>query len=333
MSAADDVASSSLPPIGSILKGGIDAIQPASVTFTKYVRVVLPLDGFVYWVKAGILTDETYISSGATNTANSVTADGAMHYMATQNQDKDSTYAINDVVFTTDTQLTDFNEASQSELYIGIFDGIRFSFQSQGMYSPASKLYHYTGNAIYPYMDSQIIDSADDIDTSAQIVSNALPFFLAMNSYTKQDWDLFENPITLYPSFLTPTNLVPSYGVLHNEPGNVRAQNMVPIRSNDGTTDQYVSEEIYITLYGTNNLQASNFVNFVLEYSQNHDYFGINTTPIVQDEKEKQDEMGILASKKTITFTVNYYQSASRSVSRQLIESAIVSYDVSTLTT
>ncbi|ELR1901570.1 hypothetical protein QSA11_004706, partial [Salmonella enterica] len=39
----------------SLVQGLDDISRSASVTFTKYVRKVLPLDGFVFWVKASVL--------------------------------------------------------------------------------------------------------------------------------------------------------------------------------------------------------------------------------------------------------------------------------------
>ena len=40
------------------MQGLEDISRSASVTFTKYVRKVLPLDGFVFWVKASIISDD-----------------------------------------------------------------------------------------------------------------------------------------------------------------------------------------------------------------------------------------------------------------------------------
>ena len=43
-------------PIGADLQTGVEAISiQQTVTFTKYVRLVLPLDGYVFWVAAPLL--------------------------------------------------------------------------------------------------------------------------------------------------------------------------------------------------------------------------------------------------------------------------------------
>lgn len=49
--------------------------------------------------------------------------------------------------------------------------------------------------------------------------------------------------------------------------------------------------------------------------------------PVVQDERVTQNELNIIAMRKTIKFKINYYQQRMRNLARQLITSAIPSID------
>ena len=45
--------------LNATLTQGLDDLSRFQVvTFTKYIRKVLPLDGFVFWVKASVLSDD-----------------------------------------------------------------------------------------------------------------------------------------------------------------------------------------------------------------------------------------------------------------------------------
>jgi len=52
---------------------------------------------------------------------------------------------------------------------------------------------------------------------------------------------------------------------------------------------------------------------------------GVMNIPVVQDERVTQNELNIIAMRKTIKFKVNYYQQRMRNVARRLITSAIPS--------
>jgi hypothetical protein len=333
MPTVSEAVDTSLPPIGALLSDGIDQFLYQEVTFTKYVRVILPLDGFVFWVKAGLLSDSSLIGSGATNTASTITAKGAIHSMSSQGQDEDATYATNDMVFTTVSEIYDFNLVSNNELYIGSHDGLRFAFNTRGMYSPNAKLYHYTGIAVLPIMESQIIDDVTGFDTSSLVVSNSLPLWLAMNGYEKKNYETLDNKITLYPSFLVPTNVTPPYGVVHNLQETVVGVSAISVFDKNGSSSQLVMEHVRITLYGVRNNGAVDFLNFVRQYSLNTDDFGISNIPIIRDDKRIQSELSLIAQRKIIEFDINYYQSRVMDVSRQLIKSAVPTYSIQSLST
>src|SRR6516165_10801487 len=86
-------------PLSAALKEGLDNIDyEQTITFTPYYRVVLPLDGFVFWVRSGLITpgstfgtfpyNAVGIGSGETfNPASEFSAPGSLHYATTNVQD------------------------------------------------------------------------------------------------------------------------------------------------------------------------------------------------------------------------------------------------------
>jgi hypothetical protein len=315
------------PPIGALLNDGIDTFLPEDITFTKYVRVVLPLDGFVFWVKAGLLSDETIISAGAINTAQQISVRGAFHIGTSQAQEEDATFATNQVVLTTKTEVADFNEVTSSELYIAKYNNVRFAFNTNGMYSPNADLYHYVGIAIYSVMGSQIIDDVSEFDTETSVVSNSLPIWLWMNSYEKKSYESFDLPVTLYPSFLIPTNVPPPYGVVHIGDDTVPLAGGQTISATT-TVSHLVKDKVRVTLYGVRNDEAIEFIGFVQQIALDTEYFGIQNIPIVRDAKRTQTELSVIAQKKIIDFEINYDQVRVGTVARALISSAVPSYTV-----
>ncbi len=51
--------------IAAALAGGVETLSlQQEITFTQYVRLVLPLDGFVFWVRSDLLTASALFSYG-----------------------------------------------------------------------------------------------------------------------------------------------------------------------------------------------------------------------------------------------------------------------------
>jgi hypothetical protein len=73
-----------------------------SIVFTKYTRYVLPVDGYVFWIKDTV--------------AHPLTVKGSLHYSADQEQREDETIGINRIILTVDYPVQDFNAISTSEL-------------------------------------------------------------------------------------------------------------------------------------------------------------------------------------------------------------------------
>ncbi|EEG8997189.1 hypothetical protein GKT29_24960, partial [Salmonella enterica] len=221
--------------LNATLTQGLDDLSRFQVvTFTKYIRKVLPLDGFVFWVKASVL------SSAPDSEPDTVNVKGYLHLTTESIQDDEQLYDRNVVTFTAQADIDPFNDIGSDVLYIGEFFGIQFSFSRRtGLNEPAN-LYHYSGEAIFPYMRSQIINSADDIDLADVVVSNSLPIWLSLSHF-----------MPMYPAMLSVQNLVPPYATVKcGEPSPVAGAFWLDEKQNQY---QLVSEDVTITVTGLRN--------------------------------------------------------------------------------
>lgn len=302
--------------LGAALASGLTSIsENATITFTKYVRRTLVLDGFVFWLKG-----------------ESQDVQGSLHYSTNRDQREDETISVNRVLFTTTTPITALNEQNPQTLWIGSFDGMRFAFGERGSYFKQSGLYHYAGAALYSALASQLVDSLYDLGPDHLIVSNSLPVWLALSQYSPI-WLQPANPeIQLYPSFLAPGNLIPPYGTVHIEPAQTAAIAMAPTLTKNVSHYQLAQDHVRITLYGYDNDAALDFIDLVNQYSIDQDVIGImGAISIVKDEKRPQSEISAIAQKKTIEFDVSYYQTRINDLVRQLITSSPVTFTVAPL--
>ncbi|MBL0907809.1 hypothetical protein G5645_07345 [Pectobacterium carotovorum] len=292
--------------LNATLTQGLDDLsQYQVVTFTRYIRTVLPLDGFVFWVKASLIEPD--------DIADTVDVKGYLHLTTDSIQDDEQIYDRNVVTLTAQSDIDPFNDIGNDVLYIGQFFGIQFSFSRRtGLNEPAN-LYHYTGEAIFPHMRSQIINSADDIDLDDVVVSSSLPVWLSLNKY-----------MPMFPAMLSLQNLTPPYAT-------VKCSNVAPVEGGyyiDAESNQYqlVTEDVTISITGLRNAETADFLWYVQQYTLRDDAeMGVMNIPVVQDERVRQNELNVIAMRKTIKFRVNYYQQRMRNVSRQLITSAIPS--------
>lgn len=284
---------------GQMAAGLAEGVETLSanqqIEFTQYNQVVLPLDGYVFYVNAG----------------NVVTATGSLHKSINVQQNVDETIDINQVVFTSITKVDAFNEIAPTSLLIGEYGGVRFSFSRQGKFYEQAQLFHYVGDAIYPAMESQIIDDPASLDTTELIVSNSLPAWLSLNQF-----------MPMYPSFLVPANVVPPYAAVHIEPSDTEALQAFPSLDSEGSHFQLASDKVKIVIYGLTNNECLDFQDYVNTYSLNTDNIGMRNMPIMRDEKRTQSELSVIAMKKSIEYQVSYYQTRINDVARQLIVSA-----------
>lgn len=324
--------------LGSDLQAGVEAISSnQTVTFTKYVKVVLPLDGFVFWVKAdqvgpsalynAALMNQAMYGAGAVVTPGPyIVAEGSLHYMTDTRQDEANTMGVNRVIFTSQQPIQDLNEVGPNVLFIGVIDGIKFAFSTRSSFYRQADLWHYVGFAVYSDMETQVVDDPRSLNTRDVVVSNSLPLWLALNGYQPTIGG-FGNPgITLYPSFLVPSNLAPPYAAVHIPPENTRTLTGAPRIGADSSHSQLCADIVKITMFGMRNFNALDFLDCVLQRSLDYEEFGIMNASAVRDEKRTQSELGAIAQKKSIQFEVSYYQNRMNDIARKLILSAIPSF-------
>src|SRR6266550_1120324 len=205
----------SLPtrPIHDALVAGVDTLgQNETVSFVPYIRTILPLDGFAFWLNANLLSAEKLAQHGLSS-ADPVVVDGSLHYASVGSQVADETLVVRSVDFTAETQITAFAEIAPDVLYVGEWTTplgkFNFTFGQRSSFYYQANLYHYVGDAIYPAFEAQLIDDLSTFDQS-QVVSNSLPIWLAMFVHIPFV-SLVTISVPVYPAFLVPTNLLPAY--------------------------------------------------------------------------------------------------------------------------
>jgi len=301
-------------PLNAALVAGVENVsQQQTITFVEYQRIVLPLDGYIFWVNAGA----------------SFTAQGSFHIATKLEQREDETIGVNRVVFTSAQELQDFNAVAPGTMYIGSFGEARFAFSQQANFYQQSGLYHYSGEALYPALATQIVDDPTTLDLSDVIVSNSLPLWLSLGSATVFGKTAPTFPI--YPSFLIPQDAVPPYIGVHIGDTDTEAIQSAPSFDYEDSHFQLCKDRVKITLYGLRNDAVLDFQDFVFQYTLDTDNMGVMNMPVIRDEKRTQREMGILAQKKSFVIEVNYYQSRVREIGRQLILESIQTYLPNTL--
>jgi hypothetical protein len=248
--------------------------------------------------------------------APTVTVQGSLHYSTQRDQLEDETIDVNRVVFTALQPIDEFNEVGENVMFIGTFNGVRFSFSQRKSFYQQAQLNHYWGDAVYPALASQIIDNVAALNSDL-IVSNSLPIWLMLTQF-----------MPMYPSFLVPQDIYPPYASVHID--QTEAIGAAPLLDSTMTHTQLAWDRAKITMYGMNNQQALDFQDYVFQYiSNNENAIGLRNMPVIRDEKRTQTELGVIAMKKTFDIEVNYYQTRINNLARQFIQSAIPTFIVS----
>jgi len=320
------------------LDAGIDTLgQEQTVTFTKYVRVVLPLDGFVFWVRAGLVNASAMLNTallgafrpdqpGATSAAETIVVKGSFHYSVQRRQLDDQTLDVNSCVFTSQTSLEDFNYINPQVMYLGEYNKVRFSFSQRGNFYQQASLWHYVGDAVYPDMETQIIDTLDGLDLKNRVVTNSLPIWLALDPSNPPYPFPGAQRIPMYPSMLVPDDIYPPWCSVDVQSSEVLLTAPY-IDSASGSHYQLARDVVRLTFYGIRNFSILDFVDYVNIMTQVPDpLFGIMNIPAVQDEKKTQAELSVIAMKKSITYEITYNQTRMRQVAQALIGKVIVGY-------
>jgi len=318
-------AAQAKPQLASGLAQGVETLSGnEQVTFTLYVKLVLPLDKYVFWVNATLLTDSALFNASQYNKllynnypegvpSRQLVASGSFHFSSDVQMLEDRQSVFNHTIFTSLVEIADFNLINPQFQYIATYQGMRFAFNTRANFYKQADLYHYRGDALYSVMNTQVIDTMTGFDTQSVIVSNSLPIWLALNQF-----------FPMYPSYLVDQNIVPAYAAVDINPSLTTALQDFPLLDPDSNPFQLVKDTVKITMYGIRNHEALNFVQYILDYSRNTDNIGLMNMPVMQDEKMTQSELGIMAQKKTITFEVSYYQTTVNDIARQLIEHAFI---------
>lgn len=290
--------------LAATLQTGLNVIsQSQTVSFSLYRRVILPVDGYVFWIKDP--ANET------------IDVAGSIHYSADQRQELDNTISFINVLFTTNTQIVNLEEVAPGTMWIGSFDDFQFTFSSHGNYYEQADLWHYEGHAVYPEMRTQVLESANQLPTEA-IVTNSLPIWL----------QLATDGVPVFPSFLVSENITPPYVVVHI--GQENTQNIQPIPIIDPCNKdiyQLSRDKVRIITYGLNNREAMNFVQSIYRLMEFNPIFGIlNEGTTITDSKHIQSELNVIAQQKEITFDVSYVQSAVYDNAIRYIKKAIITF-------
>ncbi len=302
---------------------GVQQVSGAEdITIVRYQQQILPLDGSVFWLRGG-----------------SFTVKGSLHYATDIRQEEDQTFAVNRVTLTTADQINQLNAIWPTVLLVAEMPAppnsgevpLRVAFNAQQGRYTAAGLWHYTGEALYPALATQLIESGANLPVNTLIVSNSLPAWLALINYAPV-WLLTGNPgIPLYPSFAVPQNAVPPYGSVHIEPAGTDAIQAFPglvtdPRTGGTTVSQLMRDRVRVTLYGAQNDGGINFLRLVEQYSIDTETIGVTNLPAIRDGKRRQTEFNALAQQKMIDFEVSYNQARIVDVARQLIESALLTF-------
>ena len=311
--------------LGAGLAAGVNTLSlNQTVLFTLYVKMVLPLDGYVFWVNANLLTDSALYNAMQYNRVEfnqytgplpkrTIEAQGSLHQSIETQMLEDRNMARNRMTFTALHPIDDLNEINPQMMYIAEEYGQKFAFTNRNDFYRQSDLYHYVGHAVYSVMTTQLIDTMTGFDVDSVIVSNSLPLWLTLTKY-----------FPVYPSYLVPNNLKPPYAAIHIDPTRTEAIQAAPRIFPNSSHYQLTKDTVKITIYGERNSTALEFQDYVLDYSLNYDKIGIMNMPVIRDEKMTQTEFGTIAMKKTIEFEVSYYQQNIRDVAIQYIKEAFI---------
>lgn len=307
--------------INSLLTAGINQVSDnQQITFTKYFRVILPLDGMVCWIKSGSINTNALEypamfggEENATGIPEQITVPGMLHYDANQANKADETITVSNVSFSTSEKVDVFNLLAPDYLWIASVDGYEFAFSSKANYTEAAGLHHYQGQAMYPVVRGLLIDNPAALNVFEPVLSNSTPIWLGLNKY-----------FPIYPSYLVPENTQGVYGVV--SPTDTEMLWSAAWTDRDGNTWQNMSEKVRITLYNVKNNQAWDFLKYVLENSIDTNDYGIMETPVIIDAKRPQSEINAVAIKKYIDFKISYYQSRQRGQIPRIIETVFTNF-------
>ena len=303
-----------LSQLYAVINAGVNLVDEAQeVVFVKYVRQILPIDGYVFWSP-----NEAF------------TIQGALHFAQNIIQADDETFAQGTVLFTAQDQVSQFEDAPTNVIFVATLPGgSRYAFSSQQGFLAAAGQWHYFGRTIPPAALSQLLDEPGKIDLTRAVTSNSLAFWLQLNGYQTPYGDAWSNEIPIYPAKLVSANLQPPYvavKIVTTEPLQL-LECISPIRS----SYQLCADTVRLTLYGLQSNEVHDFNNCITQYAALTGNFGFMTPRAIVDEQREIPELEAIAMKKTIDVKISYIQKRVDDVTRQLIEKATCTFILGTI--
>ncbi len=322
MSAATEAMGPGVSSMAAALSAGLDTLdQKQSVAFTLYVKQTLPLDGFVFWLKADqIVNPPDWLAK----MAKVVTVEGSLHHATINTQSEDENFATQRIIFTAKDPVASLSEVAPNTLYMAEIDGYKYAFSARSNWYKQADLYHYTGDAVYPALADMVVDDIADLDLTNRVVSNSMPIWLM---FTHDRTPTFANEWELYPSYLLPDNLMPKYAAVDIDSRLTRPLGAGKFYDRDGNRFQLVTDTVEISFYGVRNDEILDWIDAVVQYGiDSPSTFGVMNSPVPGDLKRNQVEIQTLAQKKTVTFQVCYYQTRLEAIVIKYILNAYVAH-------
>lgn len=320
----DVLGEPSASPIHDALSVGIDVLgQNQTVEFYPYIRTILPLDGFVFWVNAALLPAAKLAEQGLQSAA-PISIPGSLHYASVGHQNDEENIVIRQVDFTAEEQVSAFAELGPDVLYVAVWNTplgpFKFTFSNRNSFYRQANIYHYVGDAVYPVFDQFLIDNIEGFD-QRQIVSNSLPIWMAMFADPPYPSLITISP-PVYPAMLVKENRPPPYVAV--DISNTRVLQSAPWRGPKSYVNQLCSERVRLITYGLRNDEVMNLRDYILDYSENTNIIGIADPPVITDERRPQVELATIAIKKHVDLSISYLQQRARDIARQYILHATV---------
>lgn len=302
--------------MASALAAGLDTVdQKQSVTFTLYVKQILPIDGFVFWLKADQLLNPPALPL-------KLQIEGSLHHATVNTQSEDENFSTQRLIFTAKDPVATLSAIAPDTLYMAEVDGYKYAFSSRSNWYRQADLYHYSGDAVYAALADMVVDDIADLDLTNRVVSNSMPFWLI---FTNSVLASFVNTWRLYPSYLLPDNQTPPYAAVDIDERMTKPLGAGRAYDKDGNRFQLVTDTVEVSFYGVRNDAVLDFIDQVVQFGlDNGGMFGVMNSPVPGDMKRTQVEISTIAQKKTVTFQVCYYQTRLQAVVLKYILSAFV---------
>ena len=119
MPSLDELAEATGSQLSGVLQSAVETISSGQeISFRLYVRQVLPIDGFVYWVNAEIIAPQELARMNITAPL-TATIKGSLHRQVVTEQSESLSRDVNNIIFTPIEKADDFNVEDPNAIYLG----------------------------------------------------------------------------------------------------------------------------------------------------------------------------------------------------------------------